>query len=108
MEELKSFYKEYENSFDDYLEDVKNVLRKKNKKYIKLREKFRKILEENENLAWILEGQIENRILTNEECFSLAKLVKLSYEMQTLEEKEIFFSGGKNAYFLFKRIGILK
>ena len=108
MKELKSFCKEYEDSFDDYLEDVKNVLRRKNKKYIKLRKKFREILEENENLSWILEGQIENRILTNKECFSLAKLVQLSYEMQTLEEKEIFFSGGKNAYFLFKRIGILR
>ena len=30
------------------------------------------------------------------------------YELQTLEEKETFFSGGQEAYFFFKKIGILR
>ena len=108
MLEIKSFYKEYEDMFEEYLEDVKRILRKKNQKYIKLQEKYHKILDENENLVWILEGQTENRNLSNKECITLAKLVQIYYNMQSIEEKEIFFLGCKEAYFLFKKIGVLK
>ncbi len=56
MLEIKSFHKEYEDMFEEYLDDVKRILRKKNQKYINLQEKYHKILDENENLVWILEG----------------------------------------------------
>ena len=59
MLEIKSFYKEYEDMFEEYLDDVKRILRKKNQQYIKLQEKYNKILDENENLVWVLEGQTE-------------------------------------------------
>ena len=35
MLEIKSFYKEYEDMFEEYLDVVKRILRKKNQKYIK-------------------------------------------------------------------------
>lgn len=108
MLEIKSFYKEYEDMFEEYLEDVKRILRKKNQKYIKLQEKYHKILDENEKLVWILEGQTENRNLSNKECIALAKLVQIYYNMQSIEEKEIFFLGGKEVYYFFKKIGILR
>ena len=108
MLEIKSFYKEYEDMFEEYLDEVKILLRKKNQKYIKLRKKFHKILDENENLVWILEGQTEGRNLSNKECIALAKLVQIYYDMQSIEEKEIFFLGGKDAYYFFKKIGILR
>ena len=98
MLEIKSFYKEYEDMFEEYLDDVKRILRKKNQQYIKLQEKYNKILE----------GQTEGRNLSNKECVALAKLVQIYYDMQSIEEKEIFFLGGKEAYFFFKKIGILK
>ena len=108
MLEIKSFYKEYEDMFEGYLDDVKRILRKKNEKYIKLQEKYHKILDENENLVWILEGDIKDRNLSNEECLVLSRLVQIYYDMQSIEEKEIFFLGGKEAYFFFKKIGILR
>ena len=108
MLEIKSFYKEYEDMFEEYLEDVKRILRRKNQKYIKLQEKYHKILDENENLVWILEGQTENRNLSNKECIALAKLVQIYYNMQSIEEKEIFFLGGKEVYYFFKKLGILR
>ena len=108
MLEIKSFYKEYEDMFEEYLQDVKRILRKKNQKYIKLQEKYHKILDENENLVWILEGQTENRNLSNKECIALAKLVQIYYNMKSIEEKEIFFLGGKEVYYFFKKIGILR
>ena len=108
MLEIKSFYKEYEDMFEEYLEDVKRILRRKNQKYIKLQEKYHKILDENENLVWILEGHTENRNLSNKECIALAKLVQIYYNMQSIEEKEIFFLGGKEVYYFFKKLGILR
>lgn len=39
MLEIKSFHKEYEDMFEEYLDDVKRILRKKNQKYINLQEK---------------------------------------------------------------------
>lgn len=45
MLEIKSFYKEYEDMFEEYLDDVKRILRKKNQQYIKLQEKYNKILD---------------------------------------------------------------
>ena len=108
MLEIKSFYKEYEDMFEEYLEDVKRILRKKNQKYIKLQEKYHKILDENENLVWILEGQTETRNLSNKECIALSKLVKIYYNIQSIEAKEIFFLGGKEVYYFFKKIGILR
>ena len=107
MLEIKSFYKEYEDMFEEYLDDVKRILRKKNQQYIKLQEKYNKILDENENLIWILEGDIKNRTLSNDECFDLSKLVKIHYDIHSIEEKEIFFLGGKEVYFFFKKLGIL-
>ena len=99
MLEIKSFYKEYEDMFEEYLEDIKGVLRKRNQKYIRLLEKYHKILDENENLVWILEGQTENRNLTNKECSALAKLIEIYYDMKLIEEKEISFQVVKKHIF---------
>lgn len=108
MEKIETFYEEYEDMFEEYLEDIRRNLRNNNEEYIKLHKEFHKILDTNENLVWILEGDIEDRNLSNDECFVLSKLVQIYYDMQTIEEKEIFFLGGKEAYFFFKKLGILK
>ena len=93
---------------EEYLEDIRRNLRNTNEKYIKLNKEFHEILDKNENLVWILEGDIKDRKLSNEECFALSKLVEIYADMQSIEEREIFFLGGKEAYFLFKKIGALK
>lgn len=108
MEKVESFYKEYEDLFEEYLDNVRKNLRNNNEKYIELQKEYHKILDENENLVWVLEGQTEGRNLSNKECAALAKLVQIYYDMQSIEEKEIFFLGGKEAYFFFKKIGILR
>ena len=100
MEKVESFYKEYEDNF-------KRNLRNNNEEYIELQKEYHKILDENENLIWVLEGDIKDRTLSNDECFALSKLVKIHYDIHSIEEKEIFFLGGKESYFFFKKIGIL-
>ncbi len=105
---MENFYTEYEDMFEEYIEDIKRSLRNTNKEYIELQNKVHEILDKNENLTWILEGEIKDRILSNEECLELSELVKIYYDIQSIEEKEIFFSGSREAYLFFKKIGILK
>ena len=108
MEKIETFYEEYEDMFEEYLEDIKRNLRNNNEEYIKLRKEFHEILDKNENLVWILEGDIKERNLSNEECFKLSKLVEIYTDMQSIEEREIFFLGGKEVYLLLRKIGVLK
>lgn len=108
MERIESFYKEYEDMLEEYLENVRGYLKNNNEKYAELQNEYNKILEQNENLTWVLEGDIKGRNLSNEECFSLSKLVQIYYDMHSIEEQEIFFLGCKEAYFFFKKLGILK
>lgn len=108
MEKIENFYKEYEDMFEEYLENSRRYLKDNNEKYAELKKEYNKILEQNENLTWVLEGDIKDRVLSNEECFTLSKLVQIYYDMQSIEEQEIFFLGGKEAYFFFKKLGILK
>ena len=91
MEKIETFYEEYEDMFEEYLEDIRRNLRNTNKEYIKLQKQFHKFMDENENLVWVLEGDIKDRNLSNEECFALSKLVEIYTDMQSIEEKEIFF-----------------
>lgn len=107
MEKVENFYTEYEDMFEEYIDDIKRYLRNNNEEYIKLQKEFYETLDKNENLVFVLEGEITNRNLSNDECFALSKLVKIYYDMQSIEEKE-FFLGSKEAYFFFKKIGILK
>ena len=108
MKKIENFYTEYEDMFREYLEDIKRNLRNTNEEYVELQNKLHRILDKNENLIWILEGEINNRTLSHEECAALSKLVQIYYDIQAIEEKEIFFSGIKVTYFLFKKIEILK
>ena len=108
MDETKTFYIEYEDMFEEYLENIKLNLRKTNEKYKELQKEYHKILDENENLTWILEGNIQDRKLSRDECFALSKLVQINYDMKEIEEKEIFFLGCKELYFFLKKIEILK
>lgn len=73
---MENFYTEYEDMFVEYIEDIKRYLRNTNEEYVKLQNKFHDILDKNENLTWILEGEIKDRTLSNEECLELSELVK--------------------------------
>ena len=58
---MENFYTEYEDMFVEYIEDIKRYLRNTNEEYVKLQNKFHDILDKNENLTWILEGEIKDR-----------------------------------------------
>lgn len=91
----------------DLIEQRRMSLVDKNEDYKKLSKEFKKIMDTYPNLQLILEKDKE--IILNEiDCKMLQKLVNIYLEMTMYEEREIFFLGGKEAYYYFKNIGILK
>lgn len=64
-------------------------------------------MESYPNLQQILEDDKEIN-LTKADCQMLQKLFNLQLDISQFEEQEIFFLGGKEAYFYFKNLGILK
>ena len=37
-----------------------------------------------------------------------SKIIILNYKLQEIEENEIYFKGGMDAYFYFRKLGIMK
>ena len=91
----------------ELIDKAKVALRYKNKEYKKLLDEVIELKESNPNLQMIFEDD-KDISLTKNDCKMLQKLVSLELEIRNFEEQEIFFLGGKEAYFYFKNIGILK
>ena len=106
MNKNKNLFEEFENVLEEYFEMEKTNL-KSNKKYNELKIKRHNILAKNRNLSSILEGEIDNLSLTNDEYYSLYELIKIGYDMQEIENKKLFFLGGKVMYFLLKKLEII-
>lgn len=93
--------------FNEMISDTKVALRNKNTTYKKLLNKVENIMDNYPNLQMIMEDD-KNISLTKIDCKMLQKLFNLQVEIQALEEQEIFFLGGRESYYYFKNIGILK
>ncbi len=102
------FYEAYNDEFYDSIEDVRKYLKNNNEEYNKVYQKLHNILNNNLNIQLLLDEQTLKNGLSKEECKALYKIIILYYRLQDFEEKEIYFKGGMDAYFYFKRLGILK
>ncbi len=91
----------------ELINKAKVALRYKNKEYENLLDEVIELKENNPNLQLLFEDD-EDISLSKNDCKMLQKLVNLELEIRNFEEQEIFFLGGKEAYFYFKNIGILK
>ncbi len=93
--------------FNEMISKAKVELKSTNIEYKKYLNEVDNIMETHPNLQMILE---DDKVfeLTKSDCKMLQKLFNLHLEIRALEEQEIFFLGGKEAYFYFKNIGILK
>ena len=106
MNEYKLFDKEIID-IDELINNAKVDLRNKNLVYENLLKEILKIKENHPNLQLIFEAT-EDIILTKNDCQMLQKLFNLELDIRNFEDKELFFLGGKEAYFYFMNIGILK
>ena len=91
----------------ELINNAKVTLRFKNIKYQNLLNEVANIMEKYPNLQLIYEDDQEIS-LTKTDCKMLQKLFNLHLDIKDFEEQTIFFLGGKEAYFYFKNIGILK
>ena len=91
----------------ELIEKAKVALRYKNKEYKILLNEVTDLKESHPNLQLLFEGN-EGLSLSKDDCKALQKLFDLELEIRNFEEQEIFFLGGREVYFYFKKIGILK
>ena len=61
----------------------------------------------NEHLQEIDETHLEDG-LSAVECKDLSRVIVLYNNLQDILEKEIYFKGGMDAYYYFKRIGVIR
>lgn len=111
MENIKrftSFYEDYNDELIEHLDGVRIYLEKNNKEYKDLQKQYTKILDNNEKIQNILFGDKMEDILTDEEYNLLYKAIELQERIQIIVEKELYFKGGMDAYYYFKKLGIIK
>lgn len=106
-EKLKPFIEEYTDEFYQMIEDIRNYLRNNNKEYIELKKQIHKSMDKNLNIQKLYDENILENGLSSEECKDLSKIWVLYDNLEDIVEKEIYFKGGMDAYYYFKKIGIL-
>ena len=106
-EKLKPFIEEYSEDFYESIEDIRQYLMKNNKNYREIKNKIHKIMDRNLNIQKLLDEVISEDGLTSGECKDLSQIIVLYYNLQDILEKEIYFKGCMDAYYYFKRIGII-
>ena len=92
---------------EELIDKAKVSLRNKNIEYKNLLDEVAEIKENYPNLQMISDDS-EDIMLTKSDCKMLQKLFNLELDIRNFEDKELFFLGGKEAYFYFKNIGIIK
>lgn len=65
-------------------------------------------MDKNLNIQKILDDAPIEEGLTLRECSDFSRLIILYNDLQDIIEKEIYYKGGMDAYYYFKKIGILK
>ena len=72
-----------------------------------MQKEYTKILDSNVKLQNILFGDTVGTGLIHIECDLLCNAIKLQEKMQIMTEEELYFKGGMDAYYYFKRIEII-
>lgn len=104
---VKPFIEEYTDDFYESIEDIRQYLIKYNKNYREIKNKIHKIMDRTLNILKLLdEAYLENG-LSAEECKDLSQVIVLYNNLQDILEKEIYFKGGMDSYYYFKKIRVI-
>ena len=106
-EKLKPFIEEYTDDFYESIEDIRKYLSQNNKKYKEIKEKIHKIMNRNLNIQKLLDETHLEYGLSAGECKDLSQVIVLYNSLQDILEKEIYFKGGMDSYYYFKKIGVI-
>lgn len=97
-----------EEMFDEFLSDSTMYLKKTNAEYKKLLNEKRNILDNCPNLERIFDvGELKTD-LKAEETKYVHNYDLVMVDLSVLESKEMFIRGMREAYYLFKKLNILK
>lgn len=107
IEKLKPFIEEYNDGFYQMIEDIRNYLRNNNKEYIEIKKQIHKLMDRNLNIQKLYDENILENGLSSGECRDLSKILVLYDSLEDIVEKEIYFKGGMDSYYYFKRIGVI-
>lgn len=107
-EKLMPFIEEYSDDFYESIEDIRRYLNKYNKNYREIKDKIHKIMDRNLNIQKLLDETHLEGGLSAGECKDSSQAIVLYNNLQDILEKEIYFKGGMDSYYYFKRIGVIK
>ena len=94
--------------FDEFLSDSTFYLKKNNDEYKKLLDEKRNILDNFPNLESIFDNSETKIGLTPEESKYVRNYDLVMIDLSVLESKEMFIRGMREAYYLFKKMNIIK
>ncbi len=92
--------------FDGYLAEFLYSLKDSNEEYKRLKEKQKEFASRNKIVVKVLYEK-EIQALTEEQVQILLDLLDIEESIRMLEEKELFYLGGKEFYNYLKRLKIL-
>ena len=104
----QSFIESYCNDyFDEFISNSTMFLKNKNSEYQRLLDKKHKILKKCPNLEEILDNG--TRIaLSKYEAKYIREYELVMIDLTIMEEKEMFLRGMREAYYLFKKMNLIK
>lgn len=105
--QMNNFFDNYDDCFYKYVSDIFVNLRKNNKHYQEFSLAESELLNQFPKIRRVIEDE-ESYDLTKEEVNAFIKVLSLKDSKKMLEEKELFFKGGKEAYYYFTKMGIIK
>lgn len=103
----ESFYEYADREFDAYLSDIIYALNSSNEEYRKAKEKQMNITRENPKISKVLYDK-DIEILSEDELALLLNVLDYEDDMRMIEEKELFYKGGREAIKFFLKTGIIK
>lgn len=106
-ERLKPFIEEYSEDFYESIEDIRQYLMKNNKNYREIKNKIHKIMDRNLNIQKLLDETCLENGLSAGECKDLSQIIVQYNNLQDIFEMEIYFKGSMDAYYYFKKIGVI-
>ncbi|MBQ9024382.1 MAG: hypothetical protein IJ105_04095 [Bacilli bacterium] len=109
MEEFDElFFKDYcDESLVEFIADQSIILKNKDNEYSRLLNERKNITENNDNIRKFIESD-EIVDLTKEDLQQLYNFLELTTDIEEELEKEIFYIGMREAFYLFKKLDMLK
>ena len=102
----KLFHKYFDDAFNEYLADIKQLLYKEDLNFQKLSNEISEIEEKYPNIRKVMENENPHK-LDNKEINSLIKLLDNEQELNWIVSKEIFIIGNYLGYCKCKKYGAI-